>query len=72
MMDRFQAQHIIESHMGLDDLEVTLALEALGFQALSTEALELIAHSQIARTEAIRCAQAPGFPAHERRDRLEQ
>lgn len=71
-MDRTQAQRVIESHMGLDDSEITLALEALGFQALSTEALELIAQSQMARAETIRATQKPLFPIYKRRDRLEQ
>ena len=52
-MDRAHAQKIIESHLGLDDSEINLALETLGFQALSTEALDLIAGSQVTRVQAL-------------------
>ena len=52
-MDRAHAQKIIESHLGLDDSEINLAMETLGFQALSTEALDLIAGSQVTRVQAL-------------------
>lgn len=65
-MDRTHAQGIIESHLGLDDSEIALVLEALGFQALSTDALELIAQSQIARVQALHKHQTPLFEEAQR------
>jgi hypothetical protein len=60
-MDRTHAQVIIESHLGLDDSEIALALETLGFQALSTEALDLIAKSQVSRVKAIQSSRPSLF-----------
>ena len=61
-MEREQCIHLIEELFGLDDSEIKMAIEKIGFQALSDEGLALIARSQVSRARSIRDAQKILFP----------